>query len=118
MVCAMHRETQGPRAQASARVREAIIVAAVRVVAREGVAAVTHRRIADEAGVSLSSTTWHFATKAEILEGALQWTAAAEVARIAAIADHLGSSEFDPEAWADALADWLVGEGNHQRPNP
>jgi DNA-binding transcriptional regulator YbjK len=72
----------GSRAEASERVREAIVRAAVRIVGREGVAAVTHRRLAAEADVSLSSTTWHFATKADILEAALRWTARREVARI------------------------------------
>jgi DNA-binding transcriptional regulator YbjK len=96
----------GTRAEASERVRDAIVAAAVRIVAREGVAAVTHRRLAAEAGVSLSSTTWHFAAKADILEAALRWTARQEVERISAIADRL-AGDFDPAAWADELADWL-----------
>ena len=96
----------GTRAEASERVREAIVAATVRIVAREGVAAVTHRRLAAEAGVSLSSTTWHFAAKADILEAALRWTARQEVERISAIADRL-AGDFDPAAWADELADWL-----------
>ena len=79
----------GPRAEASRLVREAIVAATVRIVAREGVAAVTHRRVAAEADVALSSTTWHFATKAAILEAALHWCARGEVARISAIAERL-----------------------------
>jgi len=98
----------GPRAEASRRVREAIVAATVRIVAREGVAAVTHRRVAAEAGVALSSTTWHFAAKADILEAALLWTARREVDRIGAIADGLGGTDFDASAWAEELADWLV----------
>ena len=94
------------RAESSQRVRDAIVAATVRIVAREGVAAVTHRRVAAEAGVSLSSTTWHYATKADILEAALVWTAEREVARIAAIADRLGA--FSVAGWADELADWLT----------
>jgi DNA-binding transcriptional regulator YbjK len=105
----------GSRAEASERVREAIVRAAVRIVGREGVAAVTHRRLAAEADVSLSSTTWHFATKADILEAALRWTARREVARIGEIADRLGSAEFDPAAWAEELADWLVEQVTGER---
>ena len=97
----------GVRAAASRRIREAIVAATVRIVAREGVAAVTHRRVAAEAGVALSSTTWHFATKADILEAALHWTARREVDRIGAIADRLGDTDFDAAAWAEELADWL-----------
>ena len=66
----------GQRAEASRRTRDAIVAATVRIVAREGVAAVTHRRVAAEAEVALSSTTWHFATKGDILEAALHWTRA------------------------------------------
>jgi DNA-binding transcriptional regulator YbjK len=98
----------GTRAEASRQVRDAIVAATVRIVAREGVAAVTHRRVANEADVALSSTTWHFATKGDILEAALRWTARHEVDRIGAIADRLGDTEFDPSAWAEELADWLI----------
>jgi DNA-binding transcriptional regulator YbjK len=104
----------GPRAEASRRTREAIVAATVRIVAREGVAAVTHRRVAAEAGVALSSTTWHFATKAEILEAALHWTARREVERIRAIADRLGDT-FDPSAWAEELGEWLVDQVTGER---
>ena len=105
----------GSRAENSERVREAIVAATVRIVAREGVAAVTHRRLAAEAGVSLSSTTWHFATKGDILEAALRWTATREVARIAEIADRLGGAEFDPVAWAEELSDWLLEQVSGER---
>jgi TetR/AcrR family transcriptional regulator, regulator of biofilm formation and stress response len=105
----------GPRAEASRRIREAIIAATVRIVAREGVAAVTHRRVAGEAGVALSSTTWHFAAKADILEAALHWTARREVERIRAIADRLGDTDFDPSAWAEELGDWLVEQVTSER---
>ena len=100
----------GQRAEASKRMRDAIVAATVRIVAREGVAAVSHRRVAAEAGVGLSSTTWHFATKADILEAALEWTAGREVASIAAIAERLGDGDFEPSAWADELAGWLIRE--------
>jgi TetR/AcrR family transcriptional regulator, regulator of biofilm formation and stress response len=104
----------GTRAEASERVREAIVAATVRIVAREGVAAVTHRRLAAEAGVSLSSTTWHFAAKADILEAALRWTARREVARIAEIAARL-EGDFDPAAWAEELAAWLLEQVTGER---
>jgi DNA-binding transcriptional regulator YbjK len=89
--------------------------ATVRIVAREGVAAVTHRRVAAEAGVALSSTTWHFAAKADILTAALRWTARREVARITAIADRLDGEDFDPAAWAEELADWLLEQVQGER---
>jgi len=105
----------GRRAEASRRVRDAIVTATVRIVTREGVAAVTHRRVAAEAGVALSSTTWHFKTKADILEAALRWTASREVDRIDAIAQRLGDGELDLPAWARELGDWLVEELTTER---
>jgi TetR/AcrR family transcriptional regulator, regulator of biofilm formation and stress response len=105
----------GTRAEASERVRERIVAATVRIVAREGVAAVTHRRVAAEARVALSSTTWHFAAKADILEAALHWTARREVARIAQIADRLDGADFDPSAWAEELGDWLLEQVTGER---
>ena len=75
----------------------------------------THRRVAAEAGVALSSTTWHFASKADILEAALAWTADSEVTRIRAIADRLGEAPFDPSAWAEELGDWLVEQVTTER---
>ena len=105
----------GTRAEASRQVREAIVAATVRIVAREGVAAVTHRRVAAEADVALSSTTWHFATKADILEAALRWSAGHEVERIGAMADRLGDADFDPSAWAEELGDWLVEQVTAER---
>ena len=105
----------GSRAEASERVRDAIVQAAVRIVAREGVAAVTHRRLAAAADVSLSSTTWHFATKADILEAALHWTARREVEGMRAIADRLGGTRFDASAWAEELGAWLVEQVTGER---
>ena len=103
--CPRHRL----RAEASERVRDAIVAATVRIVAREGVAAVTHRRVAAEAGVALSSTTWHFATKADILEAALRWTAEQRGRRASARSPTASAAtEFDPAAWAEELADWLI----------
>jgi DNA-binding transcriptional regulator YbjK len=96
------------RAEASERVRDAIVAAAVRIVAEDGVAAVTHRRLAADAGVSLSSTTWHFATKLDILLGALRWTADREIERIEAIAARLEGTRFDVGPWATELCDWVL----------
>ncbi len=105
----------GTRAAASERVRDAIVHATVSIVARDGIAAVTHRRVALEAGVALSSTTWHFETKTDILVAALRWTARREVARIGAIADRLEGETFDAAAWAGELGDWLVEQVTAER---
>ena len=50
--------------------RSRIVSGAIRILSKAGVASLTHRALADEAGVSLAATTYHFATKDHILEAA------------------------------------------------
>jgi DNA-binding transcriptional regulator YbjK len=98
------------RAKASELVRSAIVAATVEIVARDGVGAVTHRRVAELAGVSLSSTTWHFQRKDHILVAALRWTARREVERVAEMAMRVAAASpagFDPAVWASELAAWV-----------
>lgn len=52
--------------------RESIIEAVLRIIGEDGVAAVTNRRIAKEAGVSLGSITYHFATQHDLLRESLR----------------------------------------------
>jgi DNA-binding transcriptional regulator YbjK len=49
------------------RRRRSLLEATLRVIARGGVEAVTHRRVAAEAGVSHGATTYHFASRDEII---------------------------------------------------
>ena len=53
--------TDGRRARGAAS-QQAIVEAVGRVVVARGLAAVTHRAVAEEAGVSLARTTYHFPT--------------------------------------------------------
>ena len=55
--------------------RTELLVATLAIVEREGVAGVSHRAVAAEAGVSLASTTYHFASLDELLVAALTWAA-------------------------------------------
>src|SRR5690606_3613489 len=47
--------------------RQEIIEATLRVIERDGVAGVTHRSVAREAGIPTASTTYHFATLDDLL---------------------------------------------------
>jgi DNA-binding transcriptional regulator YbjK len=58
--------TDGRRARGAAS-RQAIVEAAGRVVVASGLAAVTHRAVAEEAGVPLARTTYHFPTVEALL---------------------------------------------------
>ncbi len=93
----------------AAEIREAIVDATIRIIGRGGVAAVTHRAIAGEAGVSLSSTTYHFASKDEIVGAALERVAELEIASAAADAERFAARDdvTDPRSFAMLLLDWL-----------
>ena len=96
-------------------IRAAIIDATVRLIGRDGVDGVTHRAVAAEAGVSLSSTTYHFASKDEIVAAAFERVASFEIDRIARDAEVLAGGASDVASIARALATWLdeqvEGEG-------
>src|ERR1700684_1180976 len=66
--------------------REAILRATLVMVANEGVGAVSNRRVAAEAGVSLGSLTYHFPSQAELLRESLLLYVGEEVDRLEAIA--------------------------------
>ena len=61
MESAVQPSIDGRRARGAAS-RQAIVEAAGRVVVAGGLAAVTHRAVAEEAGVPLARTTYHFPT--------------------------------------------------------
>jgi DNA-binding transcriptional regulator YbjK len=79
-----------------ARRRDAILQAALHVIAEQGVAAVTHRAVAAEADVPLASTTYYFESLDELLEGALLMFVNAEAERLAAVAESLDGKELEP----------------------
>ncbi|TXS57528.1 TetR/AcrR family transcriptional regulator [Streptomyces sp. t39] len=76
-----------PTATRSAPVRQRIIEAVLHLIRRDGVAAVTNRLIAEEAGVSLGSVTYHFATQHELLREALLHFARDESRRFTALSE-------------------------------
>ena len=55
------------------RRRRSLLEATLRVIARGGVEAVTHRRVAAEAGVSHGTTTYHFASREDIILQAFRY---------------------------------------------
>lgn len=54
-----------------AETRQRIISAVLRIIGDDGVAGVTNRRIAQVAGVSLGSVTYHFATQQDLLRASM-----------------------------------------------
>jgi DNA-binding transcriptional regulator YbjK len=97
---------QTHRARGHAR-REALLRAAVEVVAERGVAGATHREIAARAGVPLSTTSYFFASIDDLVLAALREFAAGQVAELEAIARAISASGASAEAVLAALVDAL-----------
>jgi TetR/AcrR family transcriptional regulator, regulator of biofilm formation and stress response len=93
--------------QATQGRREQILEAALRVIGRSGREAVTHRAVAEEAGVPLGSTTYYFDSRDDLLAQALEHVAGEAVRRYARLAEEL-RSVTSPEELADGLLGELV----------
>jgi len=76
-----------PTPASDTRVR--ILHATLRVIAAGGIAAVSNRRVAAEAGVALGSLTYHFPSQTDLLRESLLLYAEEEVARLEGLAADL-----------------------------
>jgi TetR/AcrR family transcriptional regulator, regulator of biofilm formation and stress response len=81
--------------------RERILRAVLRVIGADGIAGVTNRRVAKEAGVSLGSITYHFETQRDLQREALLLFVREETERLAAVA---ATHVSGPVSLADAAA--------------
>lgn len=79
-----------------------ILDAAVQVVGRGGSAALTHRAVADLAGVPLGSTTYYFKDRDDLMRRAMQYAVDIEAERLAAIVDDV-DGELTVERSVDLL---------------
>ncbi len=76
--------------------RDALLDAVLRVVAEVGVDAVTHRRVAEVAGLPLASTTYWFESKEHLLTAALERAAERDIERLRAFLDEVPVPAADP----------------------
>jgi TetR/AcrR family transcriptional regulator, regulator of biofilm formation and stress response len=86
-------------------VRQRIILAVLEIIGADGVAAVTNRRIASRAGVSLGSVTYHFPAQHELLRESLRYFVAEETRRLTELAERQRYEELSLEQ-----AGTLVGQ--------
>ncbi|SFS86542.1 transcriptional regulator, TetR family [Saccharopolyspora flava] len=99
----MTEVTDGRRLKGERR-RRAIVDAALRVVAREGVGAVSHRNVAREAGVPPASIAYYFDGIDDLLVASLLDGCEALVEQIAAVRAEV----TDNAQWPRAIAELLV----------
>jgi TetR/AcrR family transcriptional regulator, regulator of biofilm formation and stress response len=83
--------------------RERILRATLKLIAEGGVAAVTNRRVAASAGVSLGSLTYHFASQADLLRESLLLYVQEETARRELVARKLAHEHPSAERVAQAV---------------
>ena len=94
--------------------REQLLRATLGVIARDGIPAVTHRRVAAEADVPLGSLTYWFATKDDLLREALRLFVDEETERLRTVGESL-SEGMAPEEIAERFAAVLeAGAGDDQ----
>jgi TetR/AcrR family transcriptional regulator, regulator of biofilm formation and stress response len=93
-----------------------ILHATLRVIAAGGIAAVSNRRVAAEAGVALGSLTYHYPSQTELLRDSLLLFAEEEVARLDGLAAALRARSPSREQ-AAAAVERIVADGAG-RPEP
>ena len=84
--------------------REAILRATLAIIGERGPDAVTHRAVAERAGLPLSATTYWFASKEDLLQETLLLAAREEVERIERVVLALATRELDVLEWAHAVS--------------
>jgi AcrR family transcriptional regulator len=93
--------------------RDRILYAALRVIGKHGIGGLTNRLVAKEAGISLGSLTYHFASQTELLRDSVLVFVDDETRRISAIADGLLNTVHTVEQAAaaaeQALTDLVLG---------
>jgi DNA-binding transcriptional regulator YbjK len=100
------RPTPDARPRGVAR-REALLEAVLRIVAETGADAVTHRRVAEIAGLPLASTTYWFDSKEHLLTAALELAAQRDTARLLAQAAQL-QDDHGGLTWVHAAVDLII----------
>jgi DNA-binding transcriptional regulator YbjK len=84
--------------------RRALLDATLRIVVREGPAAVTHRSVAAEAGATHGSVSYYFGSRTELLREALEMVAQENVAWLVSVQEDLMKVVPDVSRMARTLA--------------
>jgi DNA-binding transcriptional regulator YbjK len=90
--------------------REVILRATLALIGEHGPDAVTHRAVAERAGVPLSATTYWFESKEALLQETLLLAAREEVERLERLVLELAPRELDASEWARSVAAVLAAD--------
>jgi DNA-binding transcriptional regulator YbjK len=103
------REQTKQRPRGAAR-RDAILRAAIELVGEQGPDALTHRAVAERAGVAVSATTYWFSSKEEIFREAVALAAGEEVERFERLVLDLAPRHVAPVDWAREVSAALAAD--------
>lgn len=87
----------------------------MRVLAAEGVRAVTHRAVATEAGASVGLITYHFSTTQALIAATLDALAAEEAKQMAELRDRIIAVPGDVEALTEILVAEVAARAGERR---
>jgi DNA-binding transcriptional regulator YbjK len=90
--------------------REHIVRATLELIGEHGPDAVTHRAVAERAGVPLSATTYWFDSKEQLLQETLLLAAREEVERLERLVLDLAPREFEVHEWAAEVASMFAAD--------
>ena len=96
--------------QKGERRREEILRASLRLIGARGADSVTHRAVAEEAGVPVSATTYYFESKDQLLEEALTLAAREETERLERLVLDMAPLSLSVADWAAAIAAQIGAE--------
>jgi DNA-binding transcriptional regulator YbjK len=97
------------------RRRSALVCAAAELLCQGGFDAVTHRAVAERAGLPLASTTYYFSSLEELIETAVEYLGTTEVAQLRDRVKALPRRRRGAEAAADLLVDLLASEPDREQ---
>ncbi len=98
-----------PRQARSRQRREALLRATIELIGETGAKSVTHRAVAERAGLPLASTTYYFQSVHQLIEEALKLHVAERVAQLRGMTEMaLGATGASAQDIAERLAEVLV----------
>lgn len=103
--------SRGPYARGVRRRRQ-LLQAVLRIIAREGVAAITHRAVAAEAGTSLRATTYYFTSKEDMIRRAFRFFVSRSLERIEVMARELSADGTEPSAAVNLIIEQILQESS------
>jgi DNA-binding transcriptional regulator YbjK len=90
--------------------REPILRATLELIGERGPDAVTHRAVAERAGLPVAATTYWFESKEQLLQEALRLVAREETERLERLVLDLAPRDLDATEWAGAVAATLAAD--------